>query len=80
MGLVKRVIWLFIVAMIVLAVVKGVPSEMSQWGEWAKTQTDDMASGFMDWLKSIDLSQYFHWDLGQYDPKSVMESASAAKK
>lgn len=40
----KRLLWVFIGAVIAVALIRGVPKDMNQWGSWAETQMNDLSS------------------------------------
>lgn len=40
----KRLFWVFIGAVIAVALIRGVPKDMNDWGSWAETQMNDLSS------------------------------------
>jgi len=75
-NVIKRGFWLFLVAAIVVAVIRGVPNNPNEWTAWAKTESQKAATFIEENLKKIDVSEYFDWDLNSITPGNEESSPS----
>lgn len=82
MRIVGKLAWIFVILCLALAIVIGVPNDMSSWTDWAKEHLESFGKWITDWLKTVDIGQYFTWnpteDLNS-TAKSLADTAESAK-